>query len=75
MEEIILALLGAPAFRALVTEIALAVMVDIFHRRSVNPEFMAKSDQAFGAFMNAKTDGDKKNALAQIQALMASSGS
>lgn len=73
MEEIMSAVLASPAFRTFVEGVAVKIIADIFHRRSIDPDFLTNSDAAFAALSAAQTDEDKQNALVKIQALMSSS--
>lgn len=43
-----------------------------FHRRSVDPSFLAKSDEVFGKVATAKTKDEKANASKDLQNLFRS---
>lgn len=72
MPEILLALIGNAEFRALVEGVAVKVVAEIFHRRAIDPAYLAKSDAAFAAHASATTDEEKQNALKGLQSLFAS---
>lgn len=64
------AVLSSPAVRALIEGIALKLIVEILHRRSVDPNFLAESDSAFANLREAKNDEELANAQDQIRRLM-----
>lgn len=72
IEQILSALFGNAAFRALVTDITVRVIAEIFHRRSVDPEYLRKSDQIFEQIATAQTDEEKENAHRALQSLLSS---
>lgn len=70
MTEILLALITSPEFRSLVEEITMKIVADVFHRRSVDPDYLAKSDLAFANLYNAKTSEEKTSAQIAVQSLI-----
>lgn len=70
--EVVALLLANPEFRSLVESLAVKVVAEIFHRRAVDPAYLAKSDAAFAAHASATTDEEKQNALKGLQSLFAS---
>lgn len=73
MGEIVAAVLSDASVRTFVEGVAIKIISDIFHRRSMDPNFLANSDAAFSALAAAKTDEDQLSAIQSIQALIASS--
>lgn len=47
------------------------VVADIFHHRSVDPAYLAKSDSVFAQWGSAKTEDEKNAAQIALRALMA----
>ncbi len=72
MPEILIALLANPGFQKLIEGVAVKCIAEIFHRRSIDPTYLTRSDAAFAAHATAKTDEEKTNALKQLQSLFAS---
>ena len=70
MEEFIATVLSNPVIRTFVEGLVIKVVADILHRRATDPAFLQKSDEAFAAMSNAKTDEDRLNAQKSIQSLL-----
>lgn len=71
MKEIIEAVLSSPDMRAFIEELVLKIVGEILHRRATDPAFLAHSDASFAALRTAKTEEEKKNALKEIQGIIA----
>ena len=66
MAELIVALLANAQFRA-----ELVVLIEeVFRRRTLDPDYLAKSDAAFALRANAKTESEKNAAQDAILALL-----
>ena len=74
MGEILTFILTNAAVRTFIEGLAIKIVADILHRRSIDPQFLTSSDTVFAQISNAKTDEDRINAHKALQALMASSG-
>lgn len=70
--EVIGAILAIPAIRGMIEDVAMRAIADIFHRRSVDPNFLTKSDAAFAQLSAAKTPEETTNAQLLLRNLMAS---
>lgn len=73
MIEFLLAALAEPLVRAEIEKVALEAIALLLHRRSADPDFLAKSDAVNASLANAKTPEDLTNAQNALRALMASS--
>lgn len=69
MEEIVVLILTNPAIRAFVEGVAVKVVAEIFHRRSIDPEFLKKSDEVFAKYSQAQSEEEVSNASKDIQDL------
>ena len=72
MEEILTALLANAAFRTFVEGLVVKLLADILHRRSVDSNFLEKSDLAFKNLSEAKTPEELQIAHQNIQSLLIS---
>lgn len=72
MIEILEAILTDPIFRTVVENIAVKIIADICHRRTVDPAFLDSSNKAFAALNSAKTDEELVDAQNAIRVLMSS---
>ncbi len=72
MEELIIALLANPAVRTFVEELVVKVVAELFHKRSTDPVFLAKSNQAFAQWGSAQTEQERMDAAKNLSTLLSS---
>lgn len=74
MDKIFLALLAAaikePEIRSFLEEMTIKVIAEVFHRRSLDPEYLAASDSAFRQWGNAASVEEKDAALKNLLGLL-----
>lgn len=70
MEEIFIALLSNPVVRSFIEGICVKVIVEIFRRRALDPDWQKKSDEVFDRYASAETEEEKTNALLAMQNLI-----
>jgi hypothetical protein len=71
--EVVELILTNPIVRSFIEGLVIKIVADVIHRRTVDPQFLAKSDTAFAAYSTATTDEETQNALKGIQALLPTS--
>ncbi len=71
MNDIVKSILGNEEFRGFVASIAVAVVAEVLHRRSVDPDYLKHSDETFAALAAAKTPEDQAHAQNALRTLLA----
>lgn len=69
-EALLAALLGSATIRGYIEDLAMKVIADVFHRRSVDPEYLKQSDAVFAQRAAAKTVADKDAAQDSLRKLL-----
>lgn len=72
METLIAALIADPIVQTFIEGLVIKVVAQLLHRRSVDPDYLQRSDAAFAALQAAKTDEERENAQKTLQSLLAS---
>lgn len=72
MEEILAIVLGSPAVRAFVADIAISVVASFLHKRTTDAAFLAASDKAFAELAKAATPEEVTSAQNLLRLLMSS---
>lgn len=70
LKAVLEAAVGSPVVKSFLEETAIKIVAEVFHRRSIDPQYLADSDSAFRQWGTATTEEEKDAALANLVGLL-----
>lgn len=67
---VIVGILSLPPVKEFLHDLVCRIVAEIFHRRTTDPEYLAKSNAAFELLGAASSEEEQKNALKAIRGLV-----